>query len=143
MERKSKPAGYIEPMPKGQLRRIMKAFQKKGGQIIMNEAVDEHLKLQHSEGATFDAQTILLRKNPGRAAVFEELIHSTQFRMGKNNGTPLSILQNEIEAQEKLLRYANAYRLSENEIEQTKRALQSYQIELELLRKEDAKDEGI
>lgn len=43
MFRKPKSAEYIEPMPKKQLRKIVKAFEKNGGIIQMNEATDSYL----------------------------------------------------------------------------------------------------
>lgn len=72
----------------------------------------------------------MLKQDPGRASVFEELIHTTQYREGKNDGSVKSRLLNEIEAQEKLLKYAKTYKLTEPEIEQTENALKRYQEEL-------------
>ena len=44
-------------------------------------------------------------KNLVVPSVFEELIHSAQYGTGKNDGSYISRLKCEIEAQEKLLRY--------------------------------------
>ena len=76
---------------------------------------------------------VLLRQKPGRASVFEELIHATQFRKGLNDGSAISRLKNEIAAQKKLLKYCDAYKLTPLEIKQTKAALESYTKELEKL----------
>ncbi len=130
LTRKSKPDSYVVPMPKKQFRNIKKAFQRQGGIIQQNDETDSYLETKHAEGITYDAKTILLKKNPSRASVFEELIHATQYRKGKNDGSTKSRLLNEIEAQEKLLKYAQAYKLTESEIEQTKNALKRYQEEL-------------
>lgn len=136
MYRKKKD-NFIEPMPKKQLNKIIKAFRRKGGIIQMSDATDAYLEYKHAEAITYDAKTILLKQRPGRAAVFEELIHATQFRNGRNDGTYKSRLLCEIEAQEKLLRYQNAYKLTEQEIKQTQGALNAYQRKLdELLKKE-------
>ena len=69
----------------------------------------------------------MLKQNPGRASVFEELIHATQYRNGENDGSYVSRLNCEIKAQKKLLRNNKAYKLTEAEVEQTKIALQQYE----------------
>lgn len=122
--------GYIEPMPKKQLHRIMKNFKRNGGTIQMDEATDRYLTSKNAEAIAYNAKTILLKKNPGRAAVFEELIHATQYRTGENDGSYLSRLKCEISAQKKLLDNRAAYRLTEEEIKQTKKALRDYEKEL-------------
>ena len=72
----------------------------------------------------------MLKQNPGRASVFEELIHATQYRNGENDGSYVSRLNCEIKAQKKLLRNNKAYKLTEAEVEQTKIVLQQYESEL-------------
>ena len=124
---RKKNADNIEPMPKRQLQRIIKGFKKKGGIIQINDATDAYLNYKKAEAITYDAQTILLKKKPGRAAVFEELIHAAQYRQGKNDGTERMRLICEIKAQEKLLKYQEAYRLTKPEILQTEKALKKYQ----------------
>lgn len=134
---RKKDKNLIEPMPKKQLQKIVKAFRRQGGLIQMSDSTDAYLDYKKAEAITYDAKTILMRQRPGRAAVFEELIHAAQYREGRNDGTYKSRLQCEIEAQEKLLRNQKAYQLTQPEIRQTKRALSSYQKELkELLRRE-------
>lgn len=98
---------------------------------MMSDDVNAHLVANFAEGVTLDAKTIMLVKRPGRAAVFEELIHSTQFRQGKNDLTLRSRIICEIEAQEKLINNSKAYKLTEIEIEQTKKALEYYISELQ------------
>ena len=132
LTRKSKPDSYVEPIPKKQFRTIKKAFQQQGGVIQQNDDTDLYLETKHAEGITYDAKTILLKQDPGRASVFEELIHTAQYRKGKNDGSEKSQLLNEIEAQQKLLKYAKAYKLTKSEIVQTENALKRYQEELEI-----------
>ena len=129
MYRKAR-AGYIEPMPKKQLHKIEKAFKVQGGLIQYNEETDAYLKSKNAEAITYNEKTILLKQNPGRASVFEELIHATQYRNGENDGSYVSRLNCEIEAQKKLLRNSKAYKLTEAEVKQTKIALQKYESEL-------------
>lgn len=129
--RKSKPNHYVEPMPKKQFRAIRKAFQKQGGTIQQSDEIDVYLEKKHAEGITYNAETILLKQKPGRASVFEELIHTAQYRKGKNDGSVKSCLLNEIEAQQKLIKHAKAYHLTESEIKQTEDALKRYKEDLE------------
>lgn len=132
LTRKSKPDNYVEPMPKKQFRAIKKAFQQQGGVIQQNDEIDAYLEKKHAEGITYNAETILLKQNPGRASVFEELIHTAQYKSGKNDGSAKSCLLNEIEAQKKLIKHAKAYKLTEAEIKQTENALKRYQEDLEV-----------
>lgn len=131
----------IEPMPKKQLQRIIKGYKRQGGMIQMDEMTDKHLSLHKSEGAALDAYTILLKRNPGRAAVFEELIHASQYRQGILDGSRKSRLLGEIEAQKKLIENSKAYGLTEREVSQTKKALSDYEKELEEYLKEVQEDE--
>lgn len=96
-----------------------------------NEETDRYLESKHAEAITYDAKTILIHSNPSRASVFEELIHSAQYRLGQNNGSYVSRLECEISAQQKLIRNSKAYKLTVPEIEQTKKALEAYQKELD------------
>lgn len=127
---RKKKTDKIEPMPKKQLQKIVKAFRKNGGIIQMNTDTDGYLEYKKAEAITYDAKTILLRQNPGRAAVFEELIHAAQFRKGMNDGSLRSRIICEIEAQNKLLRNAKAYKLTDAEIRQTRSALKAYEKQL-------------
>ena len=129
MYRKSKK-GKVEPMPKKQFHRLEKSFKRRGGIIQYSQATDDYLASKHAEGITYDSKTILLKQNPGRASVFEELIHAHQYRTGKNDGSYLSRLNSEIDAQKKLIRHSSLFQLTQQEIEQTKSALESYKKEL-------------
>ena len=125
----------IEPMPKKQLQKIVKRFKRNGGIIQMNDATDAYLDKIKAEATTYNENTILLRQRPGRAAVYEELIHATQYRKGQVDGSRESILMAEIEAQKKLLKYQKEYKLTEPEITQTEKALKQYEKELNKLKR--------
>lgn len=129
MYRKGK-GNHIEPMPKKQLLRIEKCFKRRGGTIRRGDDIDDYLVSKKAEAITYNQDTILLKKSPGRASVFEELIHATQYKNGDNDGSYLSRLKCEISAQEKLLKNAKAYKLTESEIKQTKIALEEYKKEM-------------
>lgn len=89
-----------------------------------------------AEAITYNERTILLRQNPGRASVYEELIHSAQYRLRQIDPSSMeSRIRAEIAAQEKLLRNKVAYKLTLPEIKQTEAALKSYRKQLEDLLK--------
>ena len=117
-------------MPKKQFHRLEKSFKRRGGIIQYSQATDDYLASKHAEGITYDSKTILLKQNPGRASVFEELIHAHQYRTGKNDGSYLLRLNSEIDAQKKLIRHGSLFQLTQQEIDQTKSALESYKKEL-------------
>ena len=81
-----------------------------------------------------DAKIILLVKYSSRATVFEELIHATQYRTGKCDGSDLSVALCEVLAKEKLLRYSKSYRLTDAEIRETEKILKGDRERLRLLR---------
>lgn len=130
LTRKAKPDDYVEPMPKKQFQRICKSFKSQGGIIQMSDATDEYLSSKHAEAITYDSKTILLKQNPSRASVFEEFIHTHQYKTGENDGSYESRLKCEIAAQKKLIKYSKAYKLTDKEITQTQRALEAYENEL-------------
>lgn len=113
---------------------MKKVLSGKGGIIQRGSEIDDYLNEKNAEAITYNAQTILLKNNPGRASVFEELIHATQYKNGENDGSYISRLMCEISAQEKLLACQKAYKLTDIEITQTKQALKSYKEELSKIR---------
>lgn len=129
MYRKSK-GEQIEPMPKKLLQKIEKGFKRQGGVISRGKEIDEYLSGKNAEAITYDQHTILLKSHPGRASVFEELIHATQYKNGENDGSYLKRLQCEISAQEKLIANSKYYKLTKKELKQTELALESYKKEL-------------
>lgn len=120
----------IEPMPAKQFHRIEKRFKKLGGVFQYNDQTDEYLKSKNAEAITYNENTVLLKTKPGRASVFEELIHTHQYKTGENDGSYLARLNCEIEAQKKLLEHQKAYKLTDAEIKQTQKALAAYESEL-------------
>ena len=136
LARKPKSEDWVEPMPAKQFRKIEKAFKLHGGKFVMGKEADAILDMQEAEASTFNEYTILFRSKPSRAAVFEELIHTAQYREGRCDGSQDSRLQNEIEAKEKLIKYSTTYGLTEIEVENTKMMLSACKEELKRLRKE-------
>ena len=131
MHRKKRTNDYIEPMPKAQLFKIKKSFQKNGGLIIQNKDTDNYLENKNAEGCTFNSTTVLLKTKPSRASVFEELIHAHQYKTGEMDGSLLSLYKCEISAQKILLKNQQAYKLTQKEVAQTQKALEFYQNRLD------------
>lgn len=129
LNRKNKPNNYIEPMPKNLLHKLVKEFKKDGGIIIMDEETDKYLDSKNAEGITYNESTILLKQNPSRSVVYEELFHAKQFREGKNNGSYEQKLLCEIEAQKMLIKNKNKLDITDIEDKQTKLALKAYEKE--------------
>ena len=112
-----------EPMPQKQFDRIRRAAEKRGIAILSDADSERYVLSRGAEAITLNADTICLMRNPSRVAVFEELIHATQYKRGEIDGTPLSIAKAEVAAKEKLLRHAKAYGLTDIEIENTQKLL--------------------
>ena len=113
----------VRPISRSRLRKIMKAFERSGGSIQMSERIDRYLDSKGVQGITYSHDVIFLHSNPSRATVFEELIHSAQYRNGRIDHTELSQVKAEIEAKEKLIRYSKAYKLTDAEIRETRKLL--------------------
>jgi hypothetical protein len=124
-----------DPMPQKQFERIQKAAERRGIALISNEDSERYVLDRGAEAITLNAQTVCLMRNPSRVAVFEELIHVTQYRLGQIDGTPLSIAKGEVAAKEKLLKHAKAYGLTDIEIKNTEILLASDRQVLEELMK--------
>jgi len=124
------------PMNRERFNRIKAAFEKNGGVIQRSEETDRYLEFKNSEGLTYNEDTILLKTNASTSAVFEELIHSAQYKQKRNNGSYENRLLMDIEAQEKLIKNQKAYGIPDIENEQTEKALNKYREALENYRKE-------
>lgn len=120
-----------EPMPKKQFHRICKALKRHGVTVWMGEMADRVCEIQGAEAFTLNENTVVFRRNPCRSVVFEELIHLWQYASGKCDGTKLSRIKCEIEAKEKVLKYAEAYGLTIMDIEITKKALEIDYLDLQ------------
>jgi len=133
MDRKSKPSSYVEPMPKKQLHKIVKKLKSKGIEVIISDESDRYLRGQGNEGSTLNESIILLVKNPSRSAVYEEIIHTEQYRQGKIDGSRESRIICEIEAKKILIQRKEEWNITNKEDEQTKKALKIYEEEYKQL----------
>jgi len=96
-------------MDEKRFERIKVAFERNGGVIVSSPELDKHLDSRGADAATFNEDTIIIRSGqiPSATAMFEELIHTTQYRTGRANGS--NWMQMEIEAKQKLVRNQKAY----------------------------------
>ncbi|MBT2288844.1 hypothetical protein J7E73_06760 [Paenibacillus albidus] len=116
-------SGHI-PMDADKFNRMKNAFEKQGGLIVKEEEALPLLNYHGVEASTLDATTIAFRPNPSTSAVFEEFIHATQYRTGRANGT--NIIEMEIEAKEKLIKFRKAYGIPNFETRDTIQQLREY-----------------
>lgn len=112
------------------------AFEKQGGVIDQSDEAIRYLDYRGAEAVTWNEKTIQLRQNPTTSAVFEEFIHTAQYRAGKiPDQTPRTVLTVEIEAAEKLINYRKAYGIPNVETRATIERLRRMRQELDELGK--------
>lgn len=129
--RKCHTQNRAEPMPKKQFHRICKSLKKHGVIVWTGDDADKICQSQHAEAFTLNENTLVFRNNPSRSVVFEELIHLWQYANNRCDGTKFSRIKCEIEAKEKLLAYAQLYKLTKLDIEITKKVLQEDYLDLQ------------
>lgn len=127
-------------MPKEEFLRLMKNFKNNGGKYIADEESERYLDAHGAEACTLNETTILFRKHPTRSAVYEELFHVEQFRMGKIDGKIKNRILCEIDAQNYLIDNAEELGLTSLEIIQTKKALFHYQELMDDMKGEEPND---
>ena len=125
----------IPPMDRDKFLKIKNNLQNRGISVIQDEDGDAFLVAMNAEAMTLsDGSAVIFKsgKIPSASAAFEEIIHTTQI---KNNGAlndygtesaTKEYLRREIEANEKVLKYAKAYGLTDKDVESTSRNLKKY-----------------
>ena len=129
--RKNSTDKRAEPMPRKQFQRICKALKNHGVFVWIGDDAEQVCRLQGVDAFTLNEKTVAFRKNPSRAVVFEELIHLWQYANNRCDGSRVSRIKCEIEAKEKVLKYAKAYKLTKLDIELTKEVLKEDYIDLQ------------
>jgi hypothetical protein len=106
--------------------------------LVGTEDAIEYLKYKtHIEGTqvfgvTLNENLIYLEAHPATSTVYEELIHSAQFRTGKYNewveryGNRIAVDMMEKEAAEKLIANASAWKIPAEEVEMIKKRLKIF-----------------
>lgn len=122
-------------MNRERLLKIKNNLQSRGISIIQDKDGDVFLAAINAEAMTLsDGSAIIFKsgKIPSASAAFKEIIHTTQI---KNNGAlndygtesaTKEYLRREIEVNEKVLKYAKAYGLTDKYVESTSRNLKKY-----------------
>jgi hypothetical protein len=100
--------------------RIQAAFERNGGIMQSDAATTAYFESRGAEGISYGSDTILLPENPSTSAVYEELIHTAQVRAGMTDE-----LKMEIQAAQKLIRFAKQYKIPPEETAQTIERLNS------------------
>ena len=123
----------IDPMVVG---RVKKALAGKGVVLDQSEELDDYLVFQGKEAITFsDGRTIIIHTNASASGFYEELIHYGQIKSGRAiEGNKENNLLMEIEAQERLLKYRKAYRITHFETEVLTNNLNHYRKQLQELK---------
>jgi len=110
-------------MERSLFQRIQTAFQRQPGRIMLadeNSALELHRLARPGmtvEGRTLSENVVFLRLNPSTFSVYEEFIHTAQLRRGMNPVT--QEIQMEIQAAQKLIRFADQYHIPPAETQQT------------------------
>ena len=122
------------PISRPELNRITKSFRKSGGKILMGPEIDERLSNIGAEASIIGDDLIMFSSKAGRAAIHEELIHAKQKRAHGEPKNNAEICKREIEAGNILLENSDKWKLTEQEIENTRLLIKKYTKDLEDLR---------
>ena len=123
-------------MDPAQFQKIKEAFARQGKTITTEEDALRYLDFKGAEGATLNAETILLRPGASPSTVFEELIHSAQFRTGrleewtKLYGNSNAVRKAEYEAATKLVANQAKYGISDAEHAINLQRMHEFEVEL-------------
>ena len=127
------------------LKKLQKEFENIGGALLHNDESFEYIASREKiegvdiEAITFNEELILLNKNATTSAVYEELIHATQYRTGKydawvtKHGNEIAKNLMEKEAAEELIERAAEWKLPKEEIKLIKERLEFFNEELKIL----------
>ena len=110
-------------MDKDKFEKIKKNFEAHGGVIVSSDDIDRHLESTGTEASAMNENTILIRPNkiPSASAMFEELIHTAQYKAGRATGN--NDIDMEIEAKIKLIKYQKQYEIPDFENDISKKQI--------------------
>ena len=110
-------------MDKNKFEKMKKAFEANGGVIDSSPDIDRHLDYLGADAAALNKDTIIIKHDviPSASAMFEELIHTAQYKSGKAKGN--NWIDMEIKAKKKLIKYQKQYGITDVENEITKMQL--------------------
>ena len=126
-----------KPMDKSVINRVKKTLASKGVKIEQSAELDKYLILAGKEAVVYSDNTIVMHTGVSASGFFEELIHYGQLKSGRAvYGDNINTVLLEIEAQERLIKYKKAYKITDEEIAILKSNLNEYKILLEKLQGE-------
>jgi hypothetical protein len=109
-------------------------FRAAGGVVDQSVDAQRYLQTRGASGLTLNQETILLPANPTKTAVYEELVHTEQFRRGVTiEAGGGGVLRFEIEAAETLIRNRHAWQLPADEVRLVIENLRNMRAELQRL----------
>lgn len=109
-------------------------FRAVGGVVDQSLDAQRYLQAREAGGLTLNQDTILLPADPTRTAVFEELVHTEQFRGGVTlEAGGGGVLRFEAAAAETLIRNRHAWQLPPDEVRQVIENLRNIRVELQRL----------
>ena len=120
------------PLDKTVVERVKQALERKGVTLSQSEDIDKNLISRGREATVYDpGDLILMHTRVSVSGFFEELIHYGQILNGHyNRNSPTDIIKMEIEAQEKLIKHRDAYRIPDEEIALLTENLAHYKMTL-------------
>ena len=129
-----------KPMDPQVIARVRANLEKKGIYIVQDEDGDAYVISQGSEAVVMyeggSETTIVMHTNISASGFFEELIHIGQLQSGraiiydKENE-----IEMEIEAKERLIKNQCAYEITDFEVAELTKSLNSYRIRLDEMRR--------
>ena len=134
-----------KPINASLLKKLQKEFEDLGGALLYNDESFEYIASREKaegvaiEAITFNEELILLNKSATTSAVYEELIHATQYRTGKYDnwvekyGNEIAKNLMEKEAAVELIERAVEWKLPTEEIKLVKERLEFFNEELRIL----------
>lgn len=128
-----------KPIDPNLLKKLIKSFERQGGVILIGGDVQKMLDARKIEGLTYNEKLILLDEKASTSTVYEEFIHSAQYRTGRFNkwaeeyGNEAATYLIEKEAAEKLISNAEVWKIPPDEVTLIEERLQLFNDALKKL----------
>jgi len=121
------------PISREIIKRVKNNLAEKGVTLAQSEELDIFLIQRGAEAATLaPGDVIIMHTKVSASGFYEELIHYGQLKRGGFDiYSDVENLKKEIEAQEKMIKYQKAYRITDYEIEILKNNLKDYRKKLD------------
>ena len=128
-----------EIINKAEYHKLTNPVKRRGGKIITATVENGWMRYLDERGATAVTfgDSIIFRPDATTTEVLEEVYHFEQNRAGLNSQYPAiqRMILNEIDAQIYLLSVADRYKIPLSEVEEIRGILESYEMQMEKLKK--------